>query len=417
MSVEAKRKARLHKLLDLARVYRSWNRAELSRALDRSPTKLYPDSGNPKLDFIISLAEALEWSVDDVVDYVWAGDAYVAQTSGAEDFESLDLAARDAHRGGDFGRMIELARRMYAVARTAEEKARACNREHGGWDGLGRYTKALEAVCRGLQHGPLPERRRLQLQTNLAATHYTLWELKSAHAHAHVVIEWYMGHSPEDSIGRKNQAFAHYVRGNTFRRLVAQEPENAERCARSAKGDLETAFQMYSRLAQELSDDRLAGIANTCHGGLLEVDVEVGLRSPQSAVQEFLGGLDRTVEGKAGVAADWLESFGWWCIFGANVALRYLKGRELQRTMGVFTNKALEIADRLDNWALRERVFTMQYTLHQVLVDSTGLELDFTIDDEDVRMITGTMGRFPAFRGIGWKIFQTGKVIKDLEGN
>jgi len=158
-------------------------------------------------------------------------------------------------------------------------------------------------------------------------------------------------------------------------------------------------------------------MANTCHGGLLEVDVEVGLRSPQSVVQELLGGLDRTVEGKAGLAADWLESFGWWCIFGANVALRYLKGRELQRTMGVFTDKALELADRLDSWALRERVFTMQYTLHQVLADSTGLELDFTIDDEDVRMITGTMGRFPAFRGIGWKIFQTGKIIKDLEGN
>jgi hypothetical protein len=282
---------------------------------------------------------------------------------------------------------------------------------------LGRYTKALEAVCRGLQQGPLPERRRLQLQTNLAATHYTLWELKSAHAHAHVVIEWYSGHPPEDSVDRKNQAFAYYVRGNTYRRLVAQEPENAERQARAAKGDLEAASRMYSGLAQELSDDRLAGIANTCRGGLLEVNVEVGQRSPQSAVQEFLEGLDRTVEGKTGLVADWLESFGWWCIFGANVALRYLKNRELQRTMGVFTNKALEIADRLDNWALRERVFTMQYTLHQVLVDSTGLELDFTIDDEDVRMITGTMGRFPAFRGIGWKIFQTGKIIKDLEGN
>jgi hypothetical protein len=34
-----------------------------------------------------------------------------------------------------------------------------------------------------------------------------------------------------------------------------------------------------------------------------------------------------------------------------------------------------------------------------------------------VRMITGTMGRFPAFRGIGWKIFETAKIIKDLEGN
>jgi len=404
-------------LLDLARVYRGWGRADLARALDRNPTKLYPGGGNPKLDFIVRLAEALDWSVDDVVDYVWTGDAVAAQVSERADFETLDRQARDAHREGDFGRMIQLARRLYSIAQTPEEKARACNREHGGWDGLGRFTKALEAICRGLQHGPLPERRRLQLQTNLAGTHYTLWELKSAHAHSHVVVEWYMEHPPEDVIDRKNQAFAYYVRGNTYRRLVAQEPENAKRHSRLGKADLEAAFEMYSALAKELSDDRLAGIANTCYGGLLELDVELDLRSARDAVDECLAGLDRTVEARADLAADWLESFGWWCIFGANVALRYLEGRELQQTMGIFTNKALEIADRLDNWALRERVFTMQYTLHQALVDATGLELDFTIDDEDVRLITGTMGRFPVFRGIGWKIFQTGKVIKDVERN
>jgi hypothetical protein len=224
-------------------------------------------------------------------------------------------------------------------------------------------------------------------------------------------------HPPEDTIDRKNEAFAYYVRGNTFRRLVAQEAENAQQHSRLAKLDLETAFRMYSSLAKELSDDRLAGIANTCFGGMLEVEVELGVRDAQGTVEEFLRGLERVVDAGDWLAADWVESVGWWCIFGANVALRHLKDRELQRMMGIFTNKALEIADRLDNWALRERVFTMQYTLHQVLVDSTGLELDFTIDDEDVRLITGTMGRFPAFRGIGWKIFRTGKIIKDIERN
>ena len=54
------RKKRLHAMLDLARGSRGWSRAKLGRALGRDPTKVYPDSGNPKADFLVRLAEVLE---------------------------------------------------------------------------------------------------------------------------------------------------------------------------------------------------------------------------------------------------------------------------------------------------------------------------------------------------------------------
>ncbi len=411
MSQSSGRKERLHRLIDFARVYRGWNRVETARALHRDSTKLYPRTDNPKMDILVGLAGVLDWSVNDIVDYIWNGDA--RPTAPADhDFEQLDQQAGAAHRAGQYRQMVDLAVAMFRVAETPEQRARACNREHGAWDGLGRYPKALEAACRGLRESPLPIERRHQLQGNLANTHYTLWELTSAIAHAHVIIEWYQQHPPETVNQRKRQAFATYVRGHAHRRLGGQPSDGrVQHCERAAE-DLRQSITQYETLAAGLDDPRLAGIAHTCRGGLLEVEVELARTSPAAAVETYLEALDRVVDPAAVEVGDWLESHGWWCVFGANIALRHLEGRGLQQAMAVFTNKALEIADRLDNWALRERVFSVQYSLHEKLVDATGLELPYLVDEEDKRLITGTMGRFPNFRDTGWRIFRAARIIE-----
>lgn len=410
------RKERLHRLIDFARAYRGWNRVRTAKALGRDSTKLYPNTDNPKIDLLIGLANVLEWSIDDVVEYIWNGEAAAAGAQDA-DFEALDTQARDAHVGGKYMRMVELAQQMYAAAATQEQRARACNREHGGWDGLGRYTKALEAACRGLREGPIPTERRHQLQANLANTHYTLWELSAAIAHAHVIVEWYQQHAPSTPGQQKRQAFALYVRGHSYRRLATHQDEDHERHCQMAKKDLERSVRLYNRISREQNDPRLAGIANTCRGGLIEIGVELGEQAPQAAVDELLDGLDAVIDPTQSPVGDWLESYGWWSVFGANVALRHLDSRALQQAMAVFTNKALEIAERMDNWALRERVFTMQYALHEKLVDATGLDFPFVVDDEDRRLITGTMGRFPAFRNTGWRILRAARVVETAERN
>jgi hypothetical protein len=81
--------------------------------------------------------------------------------------------------------------------------------------------------------------------------------------------------------------------------------------------------------------------------------------------------------------------------------------------MAMFTNKADEIADRLNHWSMRERVFSMQFQGRQRLVGWTGQDIPIVIDSEDVRLITGTMGRFPQFRNTGWSILNCGSIIQD----
>jgi hypothetical protein len=417
MPQQTERKERLHRLIDFARVYRGWSRQDTAKALSRDSTKLYPNTDNPKLDILLALSAALDWSIDDVVQYVWSGDHASAPPADGEDFDVLDAEARAAHMRGEYSRMTEIARRMFRIAGTAEQRARACNREHGAWDGLGRYTQALEAACRGLQQTPIPAQRQYQLQANLANTHYTLWELTSALAHSHIVVQWYRKHLPKEQIERKTAAFAYYVRGQARRRLAAQQPHDGQRHYLAAKADLTLCAELHDRLADEFQDERLRGIGHTCRGGLLEVEVELGQRDAQATVAEFLSALEDVIDPSDSPVGDWLESYGWWSVFGANVALRRLSGRDLQQSMAIFTNKALEIADRLDNWALRERVFSMQYKLHETLADATGLELPYVVDDEDRRLITGAMGRFPAFRDTGWRIFRAAKVVKNDERN
>lgn len=405
---------RLEMLLNLARVARGWSRAQLARALGRDPTKLLPESANPKMDYLISLAEVLEWPVGEVVEAIWSGGSAVAGVPRAsgESFEALNERVMEAVRKADFRGVVSLARQMFEAARTGDERAHACVREAAGWDGMGRYPKVLEAVRRGLQQGPLSVRLRLVLQATLANAQYTLWDLTPALGTSEVLARWYEANPPVKRFDWKRVAYVHYVRGNTRRRLMLMEPENHQLHAEEGKRDLARAMDLYASLARELDDESLNGIANTCRGGIMELDVELGNREAKDTVEEMLASLGGVGPLDAGMPSDWIESWGWWCIFGSNIALRRLKGRELQQSMAVFMSKALEIADRLDNWAMRERVFTIQFSLHNLMVDTTGLDLAFTINDDERSLIGATMGRFPGFRPMGWKILETAKVIR-----
>lgn len=414
MDANEARKERLEALLNLARVARGWSRAQLARSLDRDPTKLVPESANPKMDYLVRLAEVLEWPVGEVIDAIWtgAGNAGAAPSGGLSTFEQYSEQIADAVRAANYRKVVELSKQMFQVARSGDERAHACIREAAGWDGMGRYPKVLDAVRLGLQQGPLSTRLRLVLQASLANAQYTLWDLTPALGTCEVLDRWYQANPPAQRHDWKRVAYVHYVRGNTQRRLMSQEPESLALHGQAAKADLTKAAEMYTSLSKELRDDALCGVANTCKGGLFEVDVELGERDPRAAVAEMLATLQGPEGLSAHTAGDWVESWGWWCIFGSNIALRHLKGRELQQAMSVFTSTALSVADRLDNWAMRERVFTIQFALHNLMVDTTGLDLAYTIDDDERSLISATMGRFPTFRSTGWKILETARVVQ-----
>lgn len=407
------RKKRLHSLVDLARASRGWSKAQLARALDRDATKIYPDSGNPKADFLVKLAEVLEWPVGDVLELVWGNPGSDATSEAGESltYEELYAQSRAAHQRGDSKQVVELGRRMYELAKSEDHKCVACSVEASGWDALGRYTQEVEACRRGLMHSPSNPIRRQQLRAVLANAWYSLWDLTPALGTCEVLASWYELNPPVGDVDRKRPAFVHYVRGHTHRRLAMQEPELKAAHLEAARKDLALSASMHEELAGKLNSPGLAGVANTCRGGLIEVAVESGIEDASSAVGEIVSALKAVDPADPKVIGDWLESWGWWCTFGSDLALRHLKGRDMQEAVGFLNTRALAIADRLNNWAMRERVFTLQFSLHQTITDSTGFSFDFTIDEGDRSLVTATMGRFPSFRSVGWQILETAKVV------
>jgi len=417
MTHPERRKRRLARLLELAQNYRGWNRRELARALGRDPTKLIPGSGIPKLDLVVDLAAVLDWNVEDVVEYFWSREEeeLVRTTEDRKaDFEALDTEARDAHRTGQYAIMAKLARTAFDIAETAEQRARACNREAGAWDAMGRYQNAMRAIQRGLRETPVAADFRRMLQSNLANAYYTIWSLVESRALSSDLLEWFRHHPPESIRDRKSHAFANYVAGHTSRRLISTEPDRAEYFARSARHELALAEQLYLELAQELDDRSCTGIARTCRGGIIEAEAAQGLCTADEALALLHEGIDDPEDAASPLAGDCLEARGWWCIFGCNIVLRHLdEERKVQQHMAIFTNKADEIANRLDNWAIRERVFTMEHTRWERAVGCTGFEIPCVIDADELRTITGTMSRFPSFRDTGWHILRTARVVGD----
>ena len=414
MSRDEVRRDRLSQFVDLARIYRRWTKIQTAQALGREPSKVVPESGNPKLDLVVGLAEALDWDVGDVAEGIWRDEAEAygeIETMAERGFAILDREAIEAHRAGEYRRMTELSRALFLAAHTGSERATAANRLAGAYDGLGRYTKALAALQRGLAEPGVPAHVRMMLEVNLANAHYALWHLVEACSVANSLVERFQSRPAETRTERVVQAFGHYVRGQSERRLIETDPLSGNSHAQRAREDLQIALTAYTTLAQEFDDASYAGIANTCTGAIFECDAALGVMDPLRAAEALSAGLDQVVDVVNYPPGDWLESYGWWAIFGCNVVLRGLSGPEMHRHMAVFSNKTAEIAERMENWSMRERAFTFEHLRRQRMNESLGYATEWLLDDDDVRTVTGTMGRFPSFRETGWRILESARSL------
>lgn len=416
-TVVQNRRVRLHQLLELTQAAHGWSRRRLGRALGRNPSRLVPESGIPKLDLVMKVAELLRWSASDVISYIWGQDEVLGVAPprpvpdgvvpGALAWAAHSADAGEAHRRGLFRDALTHAREAWRSAVTPAERALARNRESGAWDGMGCYLQALTAARAGLCERTVPGAIRRMLQANLANAYYGLAQHTEARAVARQLLDDYESRGVTSPRDRKTRAFAAFVFGQTIRRRSIEAADRT--LAREARQALRAAWDALDDVATALQDPALAGMANTVRGALIEVDALVGRRTPRAALDALCGGLDAVVDCGSCVCADWLESYGWWCVSGCTVATRMLPAdRDAECFIAVLTNKGDEIAERLGNWSIRERILTVQY-----LGDAAAGRVEPVLDEEDIRQIAGTMGRFPQFRQAGWGLLRSSRLVSD----
>lgn len=401
-------KERLSQLEHLVKVYRGFNQAELARQLRRDPGRLVCPSGDPKASFVSALAELIEWTPCEVIEFLQEPPEIDEPSTphSKQSFEELEQASRSAYREGRFKEAVRLAQDGYVAACTGDERVLACNREAVAHDGSGHYLKAMEALLRGAQESTIGNALGRQLRVNLANTYYALWRLPVSQSLAKEVIACFEACPATSRKDRISEAFAHYVLGHTCRRRMHRDSDRVFEHAERSRDALQRSLELYRAIAQDYDDDGYEGIARTLEGGLLEVNAALGREDPRRCLELIESSLEDVVDPGVAPRGDLLESYGWWCIFGCNIVIRHLTDeRQVQHFLAVLTEKADEVATRLDNWALWERVFTMDYAAIEHVEQVLGVRSLVILDQHELRTLAGTMGRFPNFRELGRRLF------------
>lgn len=408
------RRQRLVRMIELAQSYLGCSKTQLALALNRDPAKVVPDSGNPKLDLVMGLSDVLDWPAGDVAEALWIDplqEALGQEPLPQESFEELNRLSLRAHREGDHQEVRRLCGQMLRIASTPRERGLAANRLSVGFDQAGRYAKALEWARIAANIPDLPSASRLLYMANLANAHSMMWQLHEAIGVASTVLNESESQTQNDVL-QCAKGVALYVAGSARRRVIAEQPNRLPVDGPLAVRQLEGAIVLLEDLAARRSDDSYSGIANSCRGGLIELRVLLGEIDPIDGVGRLLEGVERITDPQAVPRGDWLESWGWWAVYGLNIAVRHLRGDDQDRFAAVFSTKAHEIADRLENWAIREQVFSLEHSLKSgISTDDADKRAHWVLDREDLRTLLGTMGRFPWFRVTGWRILSRATLV------
>jgi hypothetical protein len=392
----------------MARIARGWSGRQLAEHLGRDPHNVIPKSGVPRVDLVFRLARALGWSPAAVLEDLCVEHAASEPELGA-DFDSLNRAAYAAFIAGRFEEMISLALKAQRAASTPDERAEACLREAGGWDGVGRYVESLEALQRGSQLHGLSQMLRARLHGNLGHAYYLLSRIVEAEGVASAAIDDLAamegpGSDFDSDSHAYARAFALYTRGQCRRVRLQTEPESASRLARGAESDLKASMAEYERLRSGTGVMAYEPVVDTCRGGLLVVDAISGASPPDRCLERILARLAEVTDPTQLPSGYPLENIGWWCVFGCEIASRLITPPDRRdQLLGIFLNKGYEIVELSKHWALRERLLVFEY-VRRIGMPEGGTPV---LDAEDVRLVVDAMGRFPSFRPVGWSLLRT----------
>jgi len=409
MSKPTPRKDRLEELLALARTYRGWTQKQLADALGRDVHNLVPGGGVPRLDMVLRLAESLDWPVETVIADLCG---QTPEPSKIPDENAtwieLDRAAYAAAMEGRVADQLVLAGRAYAVAQSPRERAYSSLRESGALDQLGRYSASAEAARRGLRELDIPPVVYADLKAALANAYLMLGELVEGEAiAASLATELRLPRFSGVYAGVRG--YVHYLLGMSHRALAITDWSEASPCASVAATNFETAIAILREYYGEAKSSVHLNAALISEAALIEMKVILGLLNWTDAVDRLLARIDDPGTSHE-LPEACIESIGWACVFGSQLVLAHATDDEFaERHLAIFTNKADEVARRSGSWALRERIWALEYLLmrgNRLLEPSTAV-----LDPEDLRDLTGTMGRFPSFRPHGWSLLRNARRV------
>ncbi|MBK9126859.1 MAG: hypothetical protein IPM13_03565 [Phycisphaerales bacterium] len=394
----SERRRRLRTLFRWALIYRNITRRQLAELLACDPACLSRCTGNPKMDRLVRLSKAIDWSVEGVVEFI-AGDALGgAEPPYGATFAELDQNARAAYHASDFLQMAQRGRQMHSLATTPDEIARALRIEAIGLGELAFFEKALSAYRQAALTRGLSSMQRLAIEANLANSHYTAWHLSEAIGVATAVLEHFEDTEPTERTDRVTRAFSLYVRGSARRRQIDLNWSDQQAVARRAVRDLEAAAQQYDTLASEFNEPYFRGLASTCRAGLLELGCALREQDPAATVERI-----RAHVAELGTPTDWpsgdeLETYGWWCDAGCNIAFRHLEDDAMEGAVEWLHERLKAITRRFPGWPLKERVLSIRLRLHEWQRNRTRLPIPLEVDREECRFLIGAVGRFSVLR-------------------
>ncbi|MBU3729329.1 MAG: hypothetical protein FGM37_08810 [Phycisphaerales bacterium] len=396
---------RLGCFVDFAGMYNGWSRQEVAQALGREASKLIPDSGNPKLDLLMALADAMDWDPGQVAKCVWEGGLRSEPPPPSTPRSGDEIVAEAAitELEEQWHRLGKLACELQACATTGTQRAQAWHWRARASMGDGRFREALRHAQAGICEVHSADRLQTLLMRDLAQAHDALGHLIESGSIATEIIGR-LGSGPHELEQREALADSFWLRGNSSRRRIDSDPGTAVQRAADASADLCAARHAYETLSRETSGIRAQAMAHRCAGALVECEAAIGIIGPEAAVQRVEETLGLVVDVEEFPAGEWLESHGWWAVFGCSIAYRGLCAAPLQRAMAVFTNKAAEIAERVDSWTLRERAFSLEYLRRERATSDAGVPAQWILEQEELRTVIGAIGRFPAFSDVGLEI-------------
>ncbi|HMN94984.1 MAG TPA: hypothetical protein PKC43_00395 [Phycisphaerales bacterium] len=416
---------RYHELLAMAKIYNDWTQGQLADALGRDEHNLWPKGGVLRMDIVVRLARALDWPLfavlEDLTFHEPESDEAAPERT-REDIATHNEQSFQAYLEGRYADALRHARAMRRRAEGPIDRAKALLRESLAWEALGRYNAASESLQQALLE-PIADRRvTMRLRCNLAWCHHALGLAYEGEGVAAGIIEE-LAHDPSDDAEAPGWiAYAHFVRGLCLR-LRAEtlaDPsldmrpgaaDEATCVARARRGSARRrALPLARRAIEDLDAARRGlravallnelpyydGLARIADGAILALETLLGEVAPEACIERVLDELESWVELPSGGGID-AEAIGWWCIFACHVVLREIDDVPTrERQLAILSNKATEVAEATANWSLRERVFTVEFLRRAGGAERAELDVD------DVRVLSGVMGRFPSFRRLGW---------------